>query len=401
MGHLKEHVTPETLEALSDPTDKIYKILVVDDDRICLTTLEKVLIKKGFQVDTVIDGIMALEYLEKNKPDLMLLDYMMPNMDGFELCRRIKEDSRFDDIPVLFMSGESDIQRITDCFKIGAGDYIRKPFNQAELTARLNTHLNLSRNKKTLRDEIKNIKTYLQDMQLQIQSGQQGLLADPAQFKDLNCAMRFEPILEAGGDYYDIIQLSDTKYGILVADVSGHNLGISYLTGALKALTVSFTNEMLSVEETIFMLNNALCKFLPLGEYVTAVYMKYDIETKQVEIINAGHPNALIQKADGSNEYLELTGDVLGIHDTVQCQSQVFNVEPGDQIYLFSDGLTESYPDEKGKTGSRAIGESYVALKMKNNQELSLQKRIDHIVDDLIHNMKTIDDDIVLLGIQF
>ena len=155
------------------------------------------------------------------------------------------------------------------------------------------------------------------------------MLAHPADFARINTAVRFEPAFEAGGDFYEIVELDEGEYGLMVADISGHDLSVAYLTGALKALTASFTSEALSVDETMLMFNTALRKFLDPGRYATASYVKYSKNRQEIDLINAGHPWALFLPAAGRPHYIELSGDILGMHETISCESVRLDVRSG------------------------------------------------------------------------
>ncbi|MHC5111139.1 MAG: PP2C family protein-serine/threonine phosphatase [Planctomycetota bacterium] len=235
----------------------------------------------------------------------------------------------------------------------------------------------------------------------ELQAGQENLLAEPSEFPDIDVAVRYVPAFRAGGDFYDILDLGNGHYGLIVADVAGHDLGVAYLTGAFKALSVSFTSEVLTTTETMVMLNAALGKFLQCDQYATASYAKVDTSNRRVKLIGAAHPAPLWQKKDGPSSFIELPGDVLGMFDVVQCGTQVINAEPGDRLFLYSDGLTESYRSPDGKS-SRTWGERKFLEGVQARAALPIGKVVDEIVDELLDLCGgTISDDVVVLGIQF
>jgi class 3 adenylate cyclase len=120
------------------------RILLVEDAPSNIQTLSTILKEKGYQVSVATSGPVALELVGRIRPDLILLDIMMPGMDGFETCRQLKEsDAR--DIPVIFLTARNDTADIVKGFEIGAVDYVAKPFNAHELLARVNTHLTMAR----------------------------------------------------------------------------------------------------------------------------------------------------------------------------------------------------------------------------------------------------------------
>lgn len=112
-------------------------ILAVDDDPEVLGTLERVLKRDNFDVKTVNSGKKALAYLENTEPDLLILDIIMPEMDGIEVCKAVREDARFSSLPILFLTAKGSTDDIVEGLDAGADDYVIKPFELAELRARV------------------------------------------------------------------------------------------------------------------------------------------------------------------------------------------------------------------------------------------------------------------------
>ncbi|PWT92161.1 MAG: adenylate/guanylate cyclase domain-containing response regulator [Acidobacteria bacterium] len=121
------------------------RILIVDDTPANIQTLTTILKEKGFQISVATNGKQALEVLKHVHPDLILLDVMMPEMDGFEACERIKASPEWHDIPIIFLTSKTETEDIVRGFELGAVDYVGKPFNAHELLARVNTHLSMDR----------------------------------------------------------------------------------------------------------------------------------------------------------------------------------------------------------------------------------------------------------------
>jgi class 3 adenylate cyclase len=121
------------------------RILVVDDTPANLQALAGTLKDKGYQISVATSGRQALEAVARVRPDLILLDVMMPEMDGFETCKRLKSSEATSDIPVIFLTARTETSDIVQGFELGAVDYVSKPFNPPELLARVNTHLTIDR----------------------------------------------------------------------------------------------------------------------------------------------------------------------------------------------------------------------------------------------------------------
>ncbi|MCK9411562.1 MAG: response regulator [Prolixibacteraceae bacterium] len=138
-------------------TEDIGNILIVDDVAANLKILGFILKKEGYKVRPVPNGTLALQAAEKEKPDLILLDVMMPDMDGFEVCKRLKEDQKLADIPVIFISALNDTNDIVNALKAGGVDFITKPFKAEEVIARVKTHLKLYQQSMTLQEQSKKL----------------------------------------------------------------------------------------------------------------------------------------------------------------------------------------------------------------------------------------------------
>src|SRR5262245_41246220 len=129
------------------------QILVVDDTPANIQILIGILKEKGYQLSVATNGIEALKVLERIRPDLILLDVMMPEMDGFETCRQIKNSDTLREIPIIFLTSKTDTEDIVKGFEIGAVDYVAKPFNAPELLARINTHLTVDQLRRNLEEK--------------------------------------------------------------------------------------------------------------------------------------------------------------------------------------------------------------------------------------------------------
>ncbi|MCP4350306.1 MAG: response regulator [Desulfobacterales bacterium] len=118
-------------------------ILIVDDNPQNLQFLGSLLADKGYEPAVALNGVKALDFIDRKKPDLILLDIMMPEMDGYEVCRRLKANIYTKHVPVIFLTAKTGTDDIIKGFEAGGVDYVTKPFNQAELLARIKTHVEM------------------------------------------------------------------------------------------------------------------------------------------------------------------------------------------------------------------------------------------------------------------
>lgn len=142
---------------MTETKEKQPLIMVVDDNSKNLQVVGKILYKNGYDLSLLGEGKSVLELAREKQPDLILLDIMMPVMDGFEVCQLLKNDELTKNIPVIFLTAKTDEDDIVKGFETGGVDYIKKPFNPRELLARVNTHVELKRS----REEIKTLKGFI------------------------------------------------------------------------------------------------------------------------------------------------------------------------------------------------------------------------------------------------
>ena len=155
-------MTVNTMETLFNPEDTV--ILIVDDLKQNLKLLNIILENNNYQTSLALSGRDAIEGLEVLTPDLILLDLMMPDMSGLEVCQTIKADELYQQIPIIFLTASQEESHLTEAYRLGASDYVTKPFRKPELLARIKTQLTLSAQSKyivKLEDSITKLKAEL------------------------------------------------------------------------------------------------------------------------------------------------------------------------------------------------------------------------------------------------
>ena len=365
-------------------------ILIVDDVKTNLLILRTILEKEGFHVLEADNGIYARESALANVPDLILLDIMMPGEDGFETCSKLKAESATSGIPVLFITALSDIDKKLKGFELGAVDYITKPFEAAEVLVRTKLHLRLSNARKSL---IENQSNRLK----QLTKAQQDILVKPEDLPEAKFAVKYLPMLAAGGDFYDVIPFGKDIFGYFCADVSGHDLGSSLATSAFKALIHQNSGLLYPPEETLKIVNSVLGTVLGEGIYLTAVYALLNRRKYQLKIVSAGHPSLIYFPINEKPFPVETAGDVIGMFDNIVLEVKELKVKKGDRFFLYTDGIIEE--DGSGKI-ARAAGLQGLLTRIAETREISLPNSIENIMTGLFPSGKTADDDILLMGVE-
>ena len=217
-------------------------ILVVDDDKTNRSLLSIILKKEGYRVIEAEDGQDAIAKGLKTPVDLVLLDIMMPKMDGYKACRRMKEDPGTRDIPVIFLSAKAETRDKIMGLESGGADYVTKPFDKGEVLARVRSQLRI----RSLTREVIEKQKRLDD-DLKVAAGiQQSLLPsrEVPEKSTLKWAWRFKPCEEIGGDIFNILRLDETHYAVYMLDVSGHGVASALVTVSASQMLQPHTNTL-------------------------------------------------------------------------------------------------------------------------------------------------------------
>jgi len=320
------------------PTEQ-KTILVVDDTPLNISVITGAL-KDTYKTKVATNGPKALAIAAADeKPDLILLDVMMPDMDGYEVCRRLKADLTTRDIPVIFLTAQTQAEDETRGFEVGAVDYVHKPFSPAVMKARVHTHLVLREIREKLAQQLLAIQKELETARLI----QQSILPETVpQIEGLDIAARYVPMTSVAGDFYDFIPVDNKHVGILVADVSGHGMPAALIASMLKIALAAQADHAGDPARVLQGLNQALCgKFQ--HHYVTAAYVFVDMEKRTLKYGGAGHPPLLMwgNSSQGVRD-VEENGLFLGKFDFAAYSSVELPVGPGDWALLYTDGISET-----------------------------------------------------------
>jgi sigma-B regulation protein RsbU (phosphoserine phosphatase) len=319
------------------PAQKL--ILIVDDTPINIGVISGAL-KDSFATKVATSGEKALAIASgKEKPDLILLDIMMPEIDGYEVCRRLKADPDTRDIPVIFLTGQTEAEDETKGFEVGAVDYIHKPFSAAVVKARVRTHLMLREAHAQIAQQLVEINTEL-EMARQIQLSI--LPSSTPKITGMDIVARYIPMTSVAGDFYDFIVVDERHVGILIADVSGHGLPAALIASMLQVALTAQARHVSEPGKVLAGLNQALCgKFQ--NNFVTAAYVYVDLEKNIMKYGGAGHPPLLLwRKSTGSASQLLENGLVMGQFEEATYDSLQVPVEAGDRFVLYTDGILET-----------------------------------------------------------
>jgi serine phosphatase RsbU (regulator of sigma subunit) len=322
-----------------DQTDHKKTVLLVDDAAPNIQVVNSIL-KEFYKIRIATTGEKALELVKVAPfPDLILLDVVMPGMDGYEVCAQLKADPETKDIPVIFLTGQTEIEDETHGFAVGAVDYIHKPFSPPVVKARVQTHLALRETRERLAQQLQAIQKELETAR-QIQHS---ILPESVpQMEGLDIAARYAPMAEVAGDFYDFIAVDQQRVGILVADVSGHGMPAALIASMLKIALAAQVDHAADPARVLHGLNQALCgKFQ--HHYVTAAYAFVDTAKRILRYAGAGHPPLLLWSSSSATvRDIAENGLFLGKFDFATYSSVEIPIAPGDWGLLYTDGVSET-----------------------------------------------------------
>ena len=332
------------------------RLLVVDDNPENRDVLTRRLRRIGHEnVESAVDGLAALERIiqcaDADAPfDAVLLDVMMPRMNGIELLERLASDPHLAKTPVIMISAASEIDTVVRCIKLGAEDYLPKPFNPVLLRARLGAVLE----KKRLRDALARQLLRLEAEMAEARRQQLSMVpsefppADPAHPARIHAVM--SPAREVGGDLYDCFELAAGVLCLAVGDVSGKGMPAALFMARSRsllrasALQFAAAGAVPQPSDIVAVLNEELCKNNPLGMFVTFFVGIFEAATGRLGFVNAGHvrPFHLAPIADPAvSEVVTRPAPPLGILPGLRHQDHELVLGPQEGLVVISDGLPD------------------------------------------------------------
>jgi serine phosphatase RsbU (regulator of sigma subunit) len=373
-------------------------LLVVDDAPANIQVVQSIL-KDEYKIRVATSGEKALELVKSQPhPDLILLDVVMPGLDGYEVCEQLKADPETRDIPVIFLTGLTDVDDETKGLQIGAVDYIRKPFTPAIVKARVRTQLLI----RDARDQVnRQVQAVNQELEMARHIQLSILPGRPPSVPGLGVAARYLPMTTIAGDYYDYLPVDEQHLGILVADVSGHGAPSALITSMLKIVLAEQSGHASDPARVLGGMNAALCGKFD-RHFVTAAYIFLDLDKGVLRYGGAGHPPLSIWRAeDGRSRAIEENGLLLAQFPEETYSFVELPLRPGDRLVLNTDGVSEC-PNPNGEE----FGTVRLLAFLDQNRELPVEEFADAVIGAICQwsmqpQGENQHDDITLLAIDF
>ena len=350
----------------------IQRVLVVDDSRLQRRILSSLLNRDGYEVHEASSGQQALDICETVSPDLVLSDWMMPEMDGLQFCKAFRARDTEGYGYFILLTSKSEKEEIARGFESGADDFLTKPVNAHELRARISAGERILRMQRELTKKNQLISETLSELQdiydsidhdlIEAKKFQQSLVRERhKEFGAASLSMTLRSSGHVGGDLVGHFPIGPDRIGLYSIDVSGHGISSALMTARLAGyLSASSPDQNIAMSqqpdgsfaplppgEVVRQLNTLFLDEVETEHYFTMVLADVDLATGKALMVQAGHPHPILQTAEARIETLGSGGLPVGLIDGADYPQFELTLNAGDRLVVLSDGVTEC-PDPKG-----------------------------------------------------
>jgi sigma-B regulation protein RsbU (phosphoserine phosphatase) len=314
------------------------RILIVDDVKTNVDVLVEAL-RDDYKLSVALDGAVALRNIEKSPPDLVLLDIVMPGIDGYEVCRQLRAREPTREVPVMFLSSLEDVKNKALGFEVGANDYLTKPFEVLEVKARVRSLLKAKAYADAVREAM------ARDLRIASEI-QRGILPSdlPAATRGTGLTVHavIEPARQVGGDLYEVLRVSDHRVVVALGDVSGKGIPAALFMAVVVTVLRTLARQIADPDEILRRLNDELAEQNPRGMFVTMQCLVFDLERHSVSCAGAGHHQLAVCSVGRPPQLaFPSSGRAAGLMPFNPVDRETVPLEPGDTFVLFSDGVLE------------------------------------------------------------
>jgi len=328
------------------------RVLLVDDAKANLDILVEGL-KSEHKLSLALNGETALQIAARTPPDLVLLDIMMPGIDGYEVCRRLRQKPETAEVPIMFLSSLEEVQNKTRGFEAGANDYLTKPFEMLEVKARVRSLLKAKAYNDAVKEQIASELRVAREIQM-------GMLPHDFAAAERAYGVSFgavlEPAREVGGDLYGVCPASPERLVVFVGDVSGKGIPASMFMVRAISLARLLAREIAEPERILARLNDELAADNPSGMFVTFLCAVFEPAAGRLTLANAGHCRPVLLPASAPPCWaVKNLGTALGFEPGLEFERTELSFQEGDALVLYSDGVTEAFNAQEECYGNERL----------------------------------------------
>jgi sigma-B regulation protein RsbU (phosphoserine phosphatase) len=404
------------------------KVLLIDDDRVTRVRVCALLESWGHQTTVAADGLEGLALFHRERPDLVLTDWLMPGLDGVEFVRRMREETaasgRF--VYVIMLTARTETADLVEGFEAGVNDFIKKPVENDELNARVRAGLRiieleraLAKQNRALSAANREITAANRRMRRELQAAakiQSSFLPSRVPNSErASFAWRYEPCEELSGDTLNILPLDSGRVGLFVMDVSGHGVSAALLSVHVSRLFTRLDEPdsivrhipregkaPIEAPHDVAYRLNELFPCDPTGDdiqYFTMLYGVLDLEQRRFNYTSAGHPGPIVVPGDRSHGTVVYEADppAVGFFPSPRFAERSVALGAGDRLYLYTDGIFEVM-NESGET----FGKERLASTLASHRDKSLEDSVRLTLDTARAwtGGRKLEDDVSLLGAE-
>ena len=318
-------------------------ILIVDDDATSRKLLARMLTAAGYVCRETDNAIDALKIVRQEQPAVLLLDFLMPKMDGAEALRRLRADPNpaIAQIPVIMLTGHGESE--VTCLNAGADDFVIKPISPEVLRARIETQLRIHSLRIQLQHQNQELEAWRRNLERDLAAArltQQSLIPQKAPtLPGWEIAACYRPVIEVGGDIYGWLPIKNGRWLFWIADATGHGASAALMTTLAKLLFHHGHTEHDRPAVMMEAVNNDLRGIFGGRSFMSAMCVALDPKTGEATVVGAGHPPLLLTRFGRGTEAIASSAPPLGLVEQSQFTETVLELNPGDAFTLYTDGL--------------------------------------------------------------
>jgi len=394
-------------------------ILIVEDTRSSRRLLELQLKKLGYPVQTASDGVEAWALIQKEQFNLIITDWVMPEMDGLELCRTIRAANLNHYVYIILLTIKEDKEDMITGFEAGADDFITKPCSPAELKVKIHTAHRVLRYEKDLLNKNRKLEAanenlaaayhVIEESLISAARLYEALLPKPTQqFDQILFQSLFIPCEYVAGDMFNYFKLDKDRIAFYLLDVTGHGVPAAMTSFTLSHFLAPPRNpedpsshHLLNASEPVELahtLNNLFLGESGVGRAFTIIFGIINPSKETIRFIQAGHPSPIYLPAEGQPRTIGDGGPPMGFFRDAHFDQYTCPFRPGDRIILYSDAIVEcDNPEEQPYDMERLMTQA------EQTRNVPLARSLNQIREDLENwsGIETFEDDFTLLGIEY
>jgi phosphoserine phosphatase RsbU/P len=345
------------------------RVLIVDDVKTNVDILVQAL-SAEYKLSVALGGAQALDAVRRSPPDLILLDIVMPDIDGYEICRQLRAAEATRELPIMFLSSLEDVNEKTRGFEVGGNDYLTKPFEILEVKARVRSLLRAKAYAEAVKEAAERDLRIAREIQMGLLPAN---ISAQIQGTGLDVFAVLEPARLVGGDLFEVLRLGRDRVLVALGDVSGKGIPAALFMAVAMTLLRSLARQGHPPEEILRRLNDELLEQNPRGMFVTLQCLVFDLAMGSVTCASAGHHAAVrISPGQAPRPVFTSSGRVLGLLPAEPIASQTLQLRRGEILVLYTDGVSEAFGPDDELFGEERLLAHLQASPHRNARETTL-----------------------------